>query len=281
MPKFAPIGPPHLLKRIRDELGDGALGDFHLVLAHDIVEKHKEWESGQILPEGSLVIIDNSIIELGKPVGPKTMQAACDILGDRYKRVLVLPDKFDDPITTYDNAVKWLERYSEIAGVDFLYVIQASSMKDQVFDYISRDIRDLVHLGVNWVSAPRRIADQYGTRAFLVHSLQQCKLRWPQLNIHLLGFSENLIDDLYCARMWGIEGIDSAVPLRLGQQGEGLYSYLRKDKPVPPRGTFWEDDHERIQKATAYNLFDVRNLITYEGRSMVTEYTPKLKEERL
>src|SRR3954470_24520300 len=140
MAKFAPIGPPHLLKRIRDEGGPKALGDYHLVLAHDIVENQRLWRDGQILPDNSLVIVDNSIIELGSPVEPRMMKEACDILGDRYRKVIVLPDAFDDPQETYDNALEWLDLYATLEGVEYMYVVQAKSMTDQMTSELMRDL---------------------------------------------------------------------------------------------------------------------------------------------
>lgn len=279
-PKFAPIGPPHLLKGMRKEWGDGCLGDYHLVLAHDVVENYRTWENGQILPEGSTVIIDNSIIELGQPVSPEMMKEACKILGESYRKVVVLPDKFDDPEATYDQALVWLGEGYQSLDAEFMYVVQAKNMVDQTFRSIAGDLVHLVESrGVTWVSAPRRVADKFGTRMFMLHSLLQCKLRWPRLNIHLLGFSHNIQDDLYCTRQQGVEGIDSAVPVRLGQEDKAIHPYIFKGLDTGSRESFWEDPHKGLNYKTHNNLMIVRNLITYEGMTNLSEYRPKLKGE--
>jgi len=276
MTKFAPIGPAHLLRKIREQLGEHVLGDYHLVLAHDIVHNRKEWEGSKVLPRGSTVIIDNSIIELGAPVEREMMEQAYGVLGDSYRRIIVLPDVFDDPLSTYENSCAYLEQMHSsplLERAEYMFVIQASRLAD--YAEHSMKWRNLERMGVDWFSLPRRSTDRFGTRAFGLGHLLQFKTLRPDIKIHLLGFSNNVPDDLWCTRQTFVEGIDSAVPLRMGQKGEIFNVAMRGDQ-AGPRGTFWEDPHTVVHHRTRENLQLVRDTIKLPGRFPLNSYHPTL-----
>lgn len=286
MAKFAPIAPPHLLKSMRNQWGDHILGDYHLVLAHDIVENYKQWENGQILPSGSTVIIDNSIIELGEPVSADIMEEAFNILGDShaYTRVIVLPDVFDDPGQTFRQSQSYLHTLKDrgrpgFEAAQYMYVLQAATMEHMHYITGGFYVEELVRQGVEWVSIPRRIADRFGTRTFALYTVLQLQLIHPQLKIHLLGFSENVEDDIHCTLHSGVSGIDSAVPIRLGQQDKVIQIDYRGDQ-AGPRGTFWTDPHDKVSGWVGHNLHVVRSWLY--GRVQLTDiYTPKLRPETI
>jgi len=75
--------------------------------------------------------------------------------------------------------------------------------------------------------------------------------------MHLLRFSDNLKDDISVARANGVNGIDSAVPIRLGLAGEIIHHTLPSHAP---RGDYWETAKEATPEALA-NLERIRRWI--------------------
>ncbi|MEB3067282.1 hypothetical protein, partial [Parvimonas micra] len=65
---------------------------------------------------------------------------------------------------------------------------------------------------VSWLSVPRKRVEAAGSRG---DDIAKVLGTTEEFNIHLLGFSENLVDDIKCSRIPGVVGIDSAVPLRI------------------------------------------------------------------
>lgn len=283
MARFAPIGPAHLLKRLREHQSwNHLLGRYHLVLAHDIVANSKLWEKEQVLPPESIVIIDNSIIELGRPVGMSEMKEAFDILGPMYRKIIVLPDVFDDPDETHHKSEIYLNHLQKVftnEQAEYMLVLQAGTREHMEFEYIAQRNWDLLMKGVTWLSVPRRVCDRFGTRAYMLASVFQVKLLQPQIKVHLLGFSENVLDDAYCATYPWVEGIDSAVPVRLGQRGIP-FNLAHKGDQAGPRGTFWEDPHDILDPMLYENLSMCRITMGANQKS-IPPYTPQLREEYL
>ena len=71
--------------------------------------------------------------------------------------------------------------------------------------------------------------------------LQDIVTRNDGRRIHLLGFSENLSDDVGCSKSVRVSGIDSAVPIRWGLMGNQIDLGTTD---LPKRGNYWETAHE-------------------------------------
>jgi hypothetical protein len=258
------------------------LGKYHLVLAHDIVANPDEWRNCRTLPPDSTVIIDNSIIELGAPVDVDTMVEAYGILGPDYQCIIVLPDKFDDPVVTLEQSADYLEKLKsrpELGGVEYMYVVQGDRLSDFSESFLWSSLDHIVDRGARWISVPRRVCDKFGTRMVGLYPLLNYRLRRPIIDIHLLGFSENVLDDAWCTACPGVTGIDSAVPVRLGQAGRSI-DLLHKGDQAGPRGTFWEDPHGHLNLMVGENLLAVR--VWFEAaHKNLPRYIPEIKEEWL
>lgn len=270
MASFAPVAPPQLLRSLKEKWGEDILGRYHLVLAHDIVQNRDLWKG--LLPDDSTVIIDNSIIELGKPVEKEVMLEAYKILED-YNLVVVLPDTFDDARKTVTDSVNYNSDLQKVlpSGFQSMLVLQAKTLID--IDYVINVTKQLLAWNpYSWIAIPRRIADNMGTRAYALYKVLNLKLQYPDLGLHLMGFSNNIQDDIFCAQHTGVDGIDSAVPLRLGQRGIQLdFGYVGDQ--AGPRGTYWEDDHKEAHMRTYYNLIRIRQEVDLQS-----DYIPELKE---
>lgn len=272
MSQFAPVAPVHLLRKMRDQFGPEMLGKYHLVLAHDVSVNQKAWN--KVMPIGSTVIIDNSIIELGTPVPAEVMLEATRAFDSSCRRVVVLPDTFDDAGTTFRDSLAYYmvlkEKLPE--DVEYMYVVQARDV-DEVEEAVQYGEDMLCDGLISWISVPRRICDRMGTRWLALLKVLELKLKYPKLSVHLMGFSNNIQDDIFCARCWGVEGIDSAVPLRLGQKREVLSLTYEGDQ-AGPRGSFWEDAHQHITTETRMNMQKIRHAIS--RGSAPTFYVPSL-----
>jgi hypothetical protein len=214
MPKFAPVAPIQVLEDLYDR-GPQILGDYHLLLAHHTVDKHDRFralfelvqEDGNLFP---FVIMDNSLIELGNSVDFDMVRTAVNIIKDACPCatvVPVLPDVYGAVIEA--DYPRWVH---EMPGDAFMAVVQGKDRGDYMTTL------DLVvepeFSRIQWLGIPRKLVEDIGTRKEAVEAAMA--LKRPDQQIHLLGFSDNMQDDLESLHITrGVTGIDSAVPLRV------------------------------------------------------------------
>lgn len=231
MGKFAPVAPPDMLLDLKAK---GALGDYHLLLAHDIVaqkEKYREIFSSGPMPY--YLILDNSVIELGEPVSAEVLEEARAVLKEAYpgnKVITVLHDFIGDFFKTVEysraSAARWMQK--DLGP--FMAVPQG-----QTWQEFTSCADNLVSIpGVQAWGIPRHSTGKLGTRQ---HLANYCSVMRPHWDTHLLGFSDDLQDDIQCADMLMVKGIDSAVPIRLGLEGIRITMGLQSHSP---RGNYWE-----------------------------------------
>lgn len=252
MPQFAPVCPPQLLKGLK-MYGESVVGRYHLLLAHDVAARSAEYTN--LLPARSMVIMDNSVIELGHPVTADVMARALkvvqaqlvvlpDIIRD-YERTLILSNS---AAKTYADVMEPHQKFMAVPQGRDLYELQDCAQ------HLAR-IPGVAVWGVG-----RHIVDMLGSRKEIVEYLRTSPM--TRLNpapfgnwIHLLGFSENLADDLECARMPGVMGIDSAVPLRMGQADQLITA---EQQSHDPRKKWWDEETGTVRPTTLGNLSLIR-----------------------
>jgi hypothetical protein len=260
MTRFAPVAPPQLLRSLK-EYGDSVLGFYHLLLAHDVVSRPDDYRN--LIPKGSVVIMDNSVIELGSPVSAETMKEAISIVPTD---VVVLPDVIGDMKATIELSCKTAEQYLDVMPNNgtrpvFMAVPQGSTPYE-VQD-CAEGLAEINNLGMWGVG--RYITQRFGTRRYMVDFLNHTP--WlPRCPIHLLGFSDNFRDDMDCAGIDNVRGIDSAVPLRMGQGYNTIRPYQTYHTP---RGSWWETETGKLVPDTLANIFLVREWLTHG----IPEYT--------
>lgn len=262
IPRFAPVVPIGIA-RILQNLG--CLGDYHLLLAHDVLDKEDEYKE-IYANKGYTIIMDNSLVELGYAMRIKDVIDAAKVVGAQH---LVLPDTLKDASATWEQIKEALGQWVTIDPFirdqfKLIPVVQGNSYSEHMELLqrinISKHIRDMPN-----VCIPRVIADTCGSRRHAIHAASQLGFR-----MHLLGFSENLIDDLACVRMPGVVGIDSAVPIRLALRGKSLSFDNPQD--AGKRECYWdnpvgllpEDDMREpsdINSDIADNLMHFRDVI--------------------
>ena len=99
MAEFAPVAPPEMLLDLKEK---GALGKYHLLLAHDVAARPDLYRAVFDDVHDTYIIMDNSLIELGYPVTTDVMAKACEVV---IPDVIVLPDVLNDMKLTLDYSV--------------------------------------------------------------------------------------------------------------------------------------------------------------------------------
>jgi hypothetical protein len=196
MMQFAPVANLPMYDRMQEM---GILGDYHLLIASEVVKDIEAWSNFWVEEADQFIIMDNGLIELGYPCDPETLKQAAEAV---HADCIVLPDVLGDFEKTL-KAVK--SSYHELStlGYPMLGVVQG-----RTFDQVEALMEFYEHIGVSYVSIPRVMVSIFGSRIPLVKRVQSYGLP-----IHLLGFSDNLYDDMLAASLPGVMGIDSAVPL--------------------------------------------------------------------
>lgn len=254
MSKYAVTAPIKILKALQEK---GLLGDYNLLLGHDVLNNPSEYQ--QLLkkiPSSGLTILDNSTVELGSPLDNQDMVEAAQILDTPL--VITLPDVLSDVKNTLEMSGKAAVYYGlEYVKkqfkkpVKFMGVVQGANFSEigactNVYEAMRLEGKiDILALPRVWTNTPK-----IGTRRIVGYI--SCNNFWA---VHLLGMSENLNDDIASAKSMGTMGIDSANPIVLGWKDIPISSGLHI-----PRGNFW-DECQELTPMIEDNVRWVRNQI--------------------
>lgn len=232
MTHFAAVA-PLAIHRGLDEVE--ALGSYQLLIASEVL-RDLEAHAAFWLPKepDQYVILDNGVIEEGYPLPMIHLIKAADAVG---ANCIVLPDSIDDMNMTVKLAVRTISDYRTLGhdGRELMGVVQGKSL-GECFECASK----LINLGVDRLAVPRGLTKHLGTRIHLTTTLANLY----NMPIHILGFSDNVADDIATAKLPGVTGIDAATPVWLGLQGVEL----PVDPPVDSTGWghrpdyFWKAD---------------------------------------
>lgn len=256
MAKFAPVCPIHILDALAR---DGAMGDYHLPLAHDVLQHPEDYrrvfvESGHHI---ETVILDNSVIELGSAVDIDIIAKAAKTV---KANVIVLPDILLDGAATVKSCREAISPWASILDKElgegkwkFMVVPQGKTPAE--FAWCAEQFYGLEHIG--WWGIPRNYNIKgLGSRR---DAVDICRMIDPTYNVHLLGFSDNIVDDMLSANHPHVDGIDSAVPIRAASLGYHMSMGL--DQHLPPRGQWWDDPNTTYTPLMASNANIVRRWI--------------------
>jgi hypothetical protein len=202
--RFAPVAPLHIHRKLADQ---GVLGDYHLLIASEVLKDPKGHRDFWQSRKNQFIIMDNGLIELGYSLPGSSIYEAARIVG---ASVIVLPDTIGDKDKTLEEsaAAKHVIEQETNDDLNFLGVVQGKDFDEAVL--CATELAN--HIGVRMLSVPRHFGDSLGSRQELVVQIRH----ETQLPIHLLGFSEHMVDDFRSAVLEGVTGIDSAVPIWLG-----------------------------------------------------------------
>jgi hypothetical protein len=231
MARFAIVAPISILTCLEREK---LIGNTHLLLAHDVVKRPFDYSklfnpihNPQTRSRNSLIILDNSIVELGASVDIGIIRDATYTV---EPTCVVLPDVMLDTDATIKSCSDALDKWEGLLhrGGSFMYVPQGKTTHDFIrcAEALADDPR------IKFWGVPRNLVGvaTLGTRQGVVRLLHSIN---PERRIHMLGFSDDMVDDVLSARMLEVGSIDSAVPLRLNTR-------MSMTMVPPPRGDWWE-----------------------------------------
>jgi hypothetical protein len=212
------------------------LGDYHLLLAHDVLDHPVDYRClfGERTKQ-MFVLLDNSLIELGYPMELDDLLEAAAIV---RASVIALPDHLGDMHKTCVDSQDFYQRLLRKYGgsmancPDVTGVVQGQTIQECMYcaDVLVRQCNSSRLLCV-----PRVLVKTLGTRMGVCCALG---VKYPGVPIHLMGFSDNILDDVSCARLPNVVGIDSAVPIRAALRGMKMTLNTGWFDPGP-RGDYW------------------------------------------
>ena len=242
MTHFAPVANLAIHKRLASL---GLLGDYHLLLAHQVLGDQNGYAAfWRKFVDGTGrsrldITIDNSVIETGTPMAFGDVIEAANVVG---ATTVVLPDKIDDKAATLDLSGTAFENFVDDLEEQGIAPLGVAQGRD--FDEVLECAAALADMGVQRLAVPRGLTQNevIGSRVELTKQIW----RTHQKPIHLLGFSDNIIDDITASRIPGVIGIDSAVPIWLGLKGKAL-----TEAPPSPQASRWgrrPSDYEEVDR---------------------------------
>lgn len=254
-PQFAPVCGVQMYEQmaIRNELPS-----YHLLLAHDILARTERYSAvfKHMRPGPRTIILDNSVVELKSPIiDPVKIAIAAKAVD---ANVIVLPDIYRDAYATVLSCEEayqtWEPVFNEALGPDnYSFMMVPQGLDKHEFAKCAEAFADQVRYPkIRWWGIPRNQVETVGTRKW---AIEACGMLNPFRDMHMLGFSDDVMDDLMMARWCGsrIAGIDSAVPLRIAA-GKRYMSLSLTAKEVPPRPEGWLENgvydgivHENIR----------------------------------
>jgi hypothetical protein len=191
---------------------------------------------------------------------------------------IVIPDEMGDGAETRNKArafIKdWEEMFPSINGITnapctLMGVIHGDNITDclATYDlYLDEGARSIGHVAV-----PRVITEMQGSRMPVLCALADYSLRVQKKGrLHLLGFSDDLLDDVACARLPFVSGIDSAVPIRAGMNKVRLDLNPPIPQYIGPRGDFW---NRTLQPRTVE--FDIVECNLTDFRTWIGDELPR------
>ncbi len=251
--RYSPIGPIKILQKLQQA---EVLGNYLLLLAHDVIAHETDYvfmldgvAAGDISPE--MIIMDNGVIELGKALRFDEVVEAANIA---IAACIVMPDVLGDFDETR-RVIEW--EWSRIDASDYP-IMKVPQGKDpseivQCIEWLIGALPPKEGHKDYW-GIPRWITNTkgLGTRAPIIEYINRV---CPEPQIHLLGMSKNITDDILCAHMPNVIGIDSANPIVFGLAnmylGLNMYKHL-------PREDYW--DKTDINYNVLRNIEYVRNV---------------------
>lgn len=231
MAKFAPVCPTRIYEGLkRDSLV--AFGDYFLLLAHDVLADTKAYEDlFWYRPKESIVHLDNSVIELGSSVSMHILWNAAEIV---QADTIALSDVLCDGIATITSTLNAYEQFIKFPTQSRkrqpMIIPQGKDMDDWI-NCLETCVSVMGTENIPWVGIPRNIVGRIAaSRAYLIGFTKGIL---PNAKIHLMGFSDNIVDDMYCAKIPRVVGIDSAVPMR-------CTDVFTITSDPGPRGGWWD-----------------------------------------
>ena len=253
MVKFAPVAPIQVLEGLW-AAGAEIFGDYHLLLAHHTVEHAARFRDLFRRLEDAkwsgTIIMDNSIVELGDAVSADMVAEAVDIVSEANGAAIypVLPDVMGDGEATCKAIAEGYATWdAAIPSASWMAVVQGKNFDDylETLDFL---IDKEAFPGIEMLGIPRVLVKTCGTR---IQAMREASAYLNEYRIHMLGFSDDITDDVDSACIIPGCGIDSAVPLRAR---EVFTEFLDAGKRPPAWFDYAQVDDRMISNLQAARL---------------------------
>ncbi len=201
--RFAPIVP--------FEYDPASFTDYHLILAHEVLENDALREYYQRLNR-HVIILDNSVIELGEPLSAGELELAHSFFPASY---LVLPDVIGDVPQTVELAKEWVRNRRPSRR---LMVVPQGSHPKEWLECLDALVRIIAPVGEELVVGIARLTEDWeGGREFLYKEATRLGV-WNGA-YHLLGVQHKLEEVTWARQHALIWGVDSSLPGRAALMG--------------------------------------------------------------
>jgi hypothetical protein len=243
MAEFAPVAPIQILEALKE---NRELGQHHLLLTHHVLEHPDRFEALFSKPYGPYTIImDNSVVELGDAASDEKVLEAYPVLTDVMS---------DGPATIEASAKSYDWWADHDPGNHPLFVVLQGNSWETFTKTADHFLLEPEYARIGMVGIPRVLTGHLGTRWRAIEYVHAIR---PDLPIHLLGFSDDVTDDIICGNHPHVTGIDSAVPLRYtySEWEQGLI--YTPTSEIPPRPKDWFEKGE-YDEHVALNLKQAR-----------------------
>jgi len=237
----------------------GLMGDYHLLIAPKVLEEPAAHEDFYRRIPRATVIMDNGVIETDDPGDAEMLIEAARLVNADWT---VLPDVPDDAVATLQLAVDAAEIMAPALRSPLIGVIQGTDIKTllKCAKGLQKHIPTLGAIGV-----PRSLIAHIGSRTEITMRIVD-ELKLP---VHLLGISNDLLDDLYTANtVPEVMGLDSAAPV-YSDQLMNLVDWEKTDRPH----NYWQWHH--FTQTSSQNIRRMRGWLTG------VNYVPTVREEPL
>lgn len=198
--------------------------DYHLCLAHLIYNDshYRNWYQDRI-QDGDFVILDNSVIELGRPV---SLSELADVAKMIRPSEIVLPDWPADPLLTLNEAREGAPILLKTFRCKIMAVPQGKTVDEWMWSH-----EQLCHIDeVTTIGIGKFLKE---VRPDVVRELDRA--RDPNRDYHLLGTWGNPIEVRgYDQSAPWLRGVDTKLPVRLGQRGIALHPDLGMLSSIRP-----------------------------------------------
>lgn len=253
MAQFAPVAPIQILEGLQDA---EALGGYHLLLTHHVLEAKERFIDLFKNTRYTTVIMDNSLVELGDAENDSLVFEATQALRETStcQVIPVIADVMGSGVETRRVATTSYQWWQTTAPeIDTMVVLQGSDWDDfcKSVDYFLASSE----FSFQYVGIPRILTDKIGSRQ---QAIKYVNAIAPHVNIHLLGFSNNVVDDIICSQSPDVMGIDTAVPLRYSFSVDG--GKYTPTSEIPPRPANWFEAGQ-LDEATLINLANIRKWV--------------------
>jgi hypothetical protein len=244
--------------------------DYHYCLPHLLENKQYYQFFKSASERGDLIIMDNGLFEGVS----HTIEDLLEKINDIKPDIFIVPDAWNDPITTVKNAKKWIDYYADKipSTTNLMAVVQAKTVSDAMLTYSK-----FVELGFTYIAlnhAGVYFKELYKHQNELL-SLMTGRIKFVEMLPSLKGFSDNIHHHLLGATLPNefsyykgkqyefIKTIDTSNPVIYGLKHGKYPNEVLLDKPKEKLEVYFDQKLSDQQISDVlYNIKHFKSLLS-------------------